>query len=264
MNKDVLNKVEAYKNGFDVLPDPIHLICIRTGDIWRNKASYALFNSNIPFLAIDDVIAMPKATQKQMATKDGKIFIVDIIPIYDDDANFIAVMERMFEITHHSANAITDALTGAFNRRYLEERLVDEINRFKRYSEPFSIALIDIDFFKTVNDTYGHGVGDKVLRELTVIIQSNIRNIDIAGRYGGDEFLLILPYASAQEGVVVSENLQRIINVSTFSSKKIRLTLSIGVAEYLGNLTVIEYVRIADEALYASKKTGRDKISTVD
>jgi diguanylate cyclase (GGDEF)-like protein len=155
--------------------------------------------------------------------------------------------------------SITDGLTGLYNRRYLFRRLSEEIERAARGSRPFSIVLFDLDHFKRVNDTFGHGVGDEVLIQAASTLRGTIRALDLAGRYGGEEFLVILPDTRAAEALAIAERIRAAIKALTWSELDLRMTLSGGVCEFAGTDidTLLEH---ADQRLYAAKAAGRDRM----
>ncbi|MBA3006003.1 MAG: diguanylate cyclase [Proteobacteria bacterium] len=150
----------------------------------------------------------------------------------------------------------TDALTGLNNRRKLDEALKNEINRAQRYKNSFSIILLDIDNFKEVNDAYGHLVGDDVLKRLTQVLKSSFRQTDIAGRWGGDEFLILLPLQDRGVAVMFAERLRAAIAGSQFPEVG-TVTSSFGVAELVSGDSVEDLINRADAALYRAKEQGR-------
>ncbi len=159
--------------------------------------------------------------------------------------------------------ARVDGLTGAINRSYFDALLESEFARHKRYGNVFSVALIDIDYFKTINDVYGHLTGDKVLKELVKQIQQRIRRTDIFARYGGEEFCIILPETDGDSAVVFAEEIRkRVADMSVETDEhSIGLTVSIGVST-LGTSDVFpsEVLRRADSAMYRAKDAGRNKV----
>lgn len=151
----------------------------------------------------------------------------------------------------------TDPLTKIFNRQHLKQVLEHEYIRFQRYNVTFSILLIDIDKFKTVNDTYGHQEGDHLLIKISELIIEELRSLDVCTRYGGDEFLLILPHTNSSKAYEIGERIRK--NVESKSADLFNTTLSIGVASCSNNKTTIEsLIKTVDEALYISKKNGRN------
>ena len=170
------------------------------------------------------------------------------------------------EILKH---ATLDALTGFYNRRQLEERIGQEVANAKRQKAPLCGIMTDIDFFKNVNDTYGHAVGDLVLKTIAKIIRTHLREYDIAGRYGGEEFSILLPFTKIDEAKVVAERLrkaieEKVIDISKVNSEaeeqNIKVTLSLGVYEMKENDGDEDLLKKADKALYQAKNTGRNKV----
>lgn len=157
--------------------------------------------------------------------------------------------------------AITDGLTGLFNYRHFQERLSQEFSRLKRLPEPFSLLIIDIDHFKKVNDTYGHLIGDSVLKGVADLIRVIIRNIDIPARYGGEEFAVILIGTDAQGARNTAERLRKAIMNTTFAAEKntFSVTVSVGIATSRGVTNKEEIVERADQALYQAKQGGRNR-----
>jgi diguanylate cyclase (GGDEF)-like protein len=158
-----------------------------------------------------------------------------------------------------------DELTGSFNRRCIMRMLDDEISRAHRINTPCSIALIDLDWFKRINDAYGHPTGDEVLRTFAITVFANIRNIDRFGRYGGEEFLLVLPETEIDAATRMLDRLRAIIAELDWSafSPGMQVTISAGVATLRHNETEDTFLARADGALYAAKARGRNRIANV-
>jgi diguanylate cyclase (GGDEF)-like protein len=160
--------------------------------------------------------------------------------------------------------AIRDPLTGLFNRRYLDEMLKHELQRADRHDHPVGVIMLDIDHFKRFNDTYGHDGGDALLREVAAFIQSNTRGEDIACRYGGEEFTLILPGASLEDSTRRAEQLREAIATIQVRHRGKRLpavTISLGVSIYpLHGTSDDTIMKAADSALYQAKAAGRDRV----
>lgn len=152
-----------------------------------------------------------------------------------------------------------DGLTELLNHKYVFERLAEEIQRAQRYSTLFSIIMIDIDNFKLVNDNYGHQTGDEVLIQISKCLQNNLRNIDIIGRYGGEEFLIILPETNLQGAYIIAERLREGVSQINFSKENLRVNISSGIAEF-ANETPNDLIKRADTLLYNAKKNGRNRI----
>ena len=154
--------------------------------------------------------------------------------------------------------AIIDGLTGLFNHRYLSEKMDEERDRCEKNTCQLSVIILDIDLFKKVNDTYGHLTGDEIIKSIAKIIKVNIRSSDIAGRYGGEEFLIILPETDLNSAYTLAEKIRQEIEITTFIND-IKITISGGVAQYNGE-KVSELLKSADDKLYTAKQTGRNKV----
>ncbi|NNL76715.1 MAG: GGDEF domain-containing protein [Desulfobacterales bacterium] len=165
--------------------------------------------------------------------------------------------------------ALRDGLTGLYNHRYFQELMDNELSRARRYKKPISLVLLDLDHFKKINDTYGHPVGDIVLKEVSKSIKNTIRESDTAARYGGEEFAIVLPETDLKGAAIVAERLRRAVERQRIDAKGINVgvTISVGAACYqasAGTKEKSEIIASADNALYSSKHTGRNKISVVD
>ena len=158
--------------------------------------------------------------------------------------------------------AITDGLTGLYNHRFIQERLEFEFKRAKRYGGNLSCLMIDIDHFKLLNDTHGHQCGDFVLRELSNLLRTRSREVDICGRYGGEEFL-ILTNVALEYAVQFAGKLRMAINCHAFEfeGKSLQVTVSIGIADFKPMLKDrLELINRADQAMYQAKQDGRNLI----
>ena len=157
--------------------------------------------------------------------------------------------------------SVKDELTGLYNRRYIHDDISKRIASFARYNTPFSIAFIDIDYFKKINDRYGHDAGDEVLKALSDLVQSELRNSDIFARFGGEEFIAVFPNTSKKDAAVFVERLRNTIQeqrVET-TSGSIAFTISIGLTEVIESDKAFDtIVKRADEALYIAKEKGRN------
>lgn len=183
--------------------------------------------------------------------------------------NSIQKEKKFYELS------IRDSLTSIYNRRYAERQLEAELHRAKRYNTQLSCLMLDIDFFKKINDTYGHIFGDKVLLKLVSIIEKKIRDYDIFARYGGEEFIIVLPHTNKEEAEKLAErirteiqnskldvpNTQVLLKKEKNSPKQISATISIGVCTFPDHFveTPEDFIKHTDSALYEAKQKGRNQ-----
>jgi diguanylate cyclase (GGDEF)-like protein len=158
--------------------------------------------------------------------------------------------------------AITDSLTKAYNRQFLLHRLPDEIERHKRYGDQFAIVLLDVDHFKRLNDQFGHVAGDYVLKELSRCLKKTLREIDALVRYGGEEFLMLLPKTDLEGAATIAERVRKTIEDHVFHhlDNRLHITLSLGVGSFTAEETEQSYVDRVDRALYRAKQGGRNRV----
>jgi diguanylate cyclase (GGDEF)-like protein len=177
--------------------------------------------------------------------------------LYDRSFELKAAYKRIEEL------AELDELTGSSNRRSIMRMLEEEMARSGRGGSPCSIALIDLDWFKRINDAYGHPTGDEVLRTFSITTYANIRSVDRFGRYGGEEFLLVLPDMDTERAMRAVDRLRAIISELDWSafSPGMKVTMSAGVATLRPNETSDTFLARADSALYAAKAQGRNRIA---
>lgn len=159
--------------------------------------------------------------------------------------------------------SVTDALTGLLNRRYLEKRLIEEIQRSKRHRFPMSVMMLDVDEFKSYNDAFGHPAGDAALRIVAGVLQDILRGADVAARYGGEEFAILLPQTTSVEAAAIAERLRQRIEHTEFPKRQV--TVSIGIASISNDLdTPAAVIGAADSALYEAKNNGRNNVQVYD
>jgi len=191
-------------------------------------------------------------------------------PLRDDDNNidyiYITVQD-VTEVASYEQKLIEmntrDGLTDIYNRRFFDTRLEEEFIRHKRYSRPMSIIMLDIDFFKKTNDTYGHQAGDFVLVSLTKLLSGRLRKTDIFCRYGGEEFCCILPETTVDSATSLAEELLHAVSSNTFvfNDTNIKITISLGVSVLGEDINSAEtLLKETDDALYQAKKEGRNKV----
>lgn len=203
------------------------------------------------------------------------------LPVKDQSGELQYVCITLFDVTDTSIYAemlneslnqlkessIRDGLTGIYNRRYLEEVLEKEFGRIKRYGGIFSFIIIDLDYFKKINDTYGHTTGDKVLKIATERFANYLRNADIIGRYGGEEFAVILPETNLAGAAIVADRLRRTLTDSNIvlADLSLNISASFGVTQFHSRYHNYEQmIQAADNALYRAKKNGRNQVAVAD
>jgi diguanylate cyclase (GGDEF)-like protein len=229
------------------------------GEFYSFKERKEFFNQTKTVLVLSEERKLPSRSiePKELLEKDSLTFRVTV--------NFInAMAEELEEINKKlSIVAQTDELTKLANRKKLLEEIEVEIERFKRHNVPFSVIMIDIDFFKKVNDTFGHLTGDRVLQSFAQILKRNIRPFDIAGRFGGEEFVVVVSGAGIEEAKRVAERLRKKVEEYVFEGVG-KITASFGVAEYKPGMSVEDLLKSADSALYKAKKLGRNRVVTIE
>lgn len=204
---------------------------------------------------------------------EKKWYIMRVSPL-QTDANIVrgAIITHI-DITDRkqlelklSRMAITDPLTSLYNRRYFEEELKQEMARSARYGHALSLILLDIDYFKGINDTHGHEVGDQVLRELSQLLQSSVRDTDVCARLGGDEFVILLPETCASDLKVTANRILKQVRTFVFNqsgNNRLELTISMGAVCETEFPVDLNMIAKADQALYGSKEKGRNRLQIV-
>jgi len=183
-----------------------------------------------------------------------------------DNAN----LELKFAFEHEQHLAHTDALTGVNNRRYLFELAAHQFNVALRYNSPFSVLMFDVDDFKLINDNFGHAIGDQALQYLTKVVGDQLRSVDVLGRYGGDEFIVLLPQTGIQEARILGERIHTSIAAMRMETNKglLNLTISLGISQIHHHTARSDSVDAlllrADQALYAAKQAGRNRTVIFD
>ena len=235
--------------------------CIHSDDLVRvmKEVSNAIENKSYYF----------EHEPYRVVTKDGDIkWILDSTVVVrnsnDEITHFIGYLTDITELKNNELTlkniSQTDQLTKISNRMHTDDVLQNQYNRFYRDNESCSIILIDIDYFKLVNDQYGHLVGDSVLIEFANLIKSSIRAEDVVGRWGGEEFLIILPHTDIPQAIQLAEKLRKLIHNYIFTTVK-HTTASFGIATFEKGMTIQALLSTADSALYQSKNSGRNKVT---
>jgi len=200
----------------------------------------------------------------QNRAKNGEAYWLEqtIIPIKDENGIITSFMSIGMDHTAKKeleALAMVDKLTHLYNRRKMDECLYTEVEKSKRYYKALSLIMIDIDYFKKINDTYGHQTGDAVLQKVAELISDNTRKIDCCARYGGEEFLIMCPETSKEGAMTLAEQIRHTIENYTFDTVK-HLTISLGVSSYDNSDDMMTLIKKCDEALYTAKNQGRNRV----
>jgi len=254
-------KVNALVEEILMERQPLHIL------EWKELSRYPVFLSEriaflgmIPLYMGDNLLGI-----LFLGSRSERVFDFDLasmMSLVGNQVSLIIEKVNLFEKTRHLS--ITDPLTGLYNVRYFFSALNHEIERSKRYKDEFSLLIFDIDDFKRINDTYGHQTGDDVLRELSGIMLQSSRKTDIVFRYGGEEFVLILPRTGKEEALRIAERICEMIRKSLFNpgnGNEITITVSGGVATFKEDgSTAKELLYGADMALYTAKARGKDRV----
>jgi diguanylate cyclase (GGDEF)-like protein len=192
---------------------------------------------------------------------EGKV--IAYVDLKRDETETVMTSQRLQEANKRLQEAsITDELTGLYNRRYLYEILESEIDRMRRHKRDLSVVMFDIDCFKDYNDNYGHLEGDKVLKRFGRLLKDNTRKSDISCRYGGEEFVLLLPETRKNEAYTISDKIRRLFSEEPFSigSEIVYCTISGGISQLRDEYLPEAFLKSADARLYKAKEEGRNQI----
>ncbi|MEE3158907.1 MAG: diguanylate cyclase [Pseudomonadota bacterium] len=234
----------------------------RAFTIWEQRPNLVHFKSYQPITGMADEMYQ-NVTILPLRSSTGKTDHVCLI-IYD--VTGVAVNKRQLESANTKLQelALRDGLTGLLNRRYWESCLEREFARHQRYDNPVSLVIFDIDHFKRVNDTYGHQTGDEVIRETARITSQLVRETDFAGRYGGEEFVVLLPGTTLDGAAQFAERLRSTIERQQldYQGSPLTFTISLGVATLADDMAGYQaLLERADKALYQSKEGGRNQVT---
>jgi diguanylate cyclase (GGDEF)-like protein len=243
---------------------------------WQTKmVATGDFSQRVDFMgefseSFNAMVVQLDQTLKELMKKEKELSLAN-----EELVREIAVREKTEAALRESEKAlrlqaITDSLTGLFNRRHFFKIAETEISKALRYSRPLSVMMYDIDFFKRINDTFGHLSGDTVLQTVAEVTTGELRDSDIPARYGGEEFIALLPETSASEAVSIAERLRRRMESTPVQTgnNQISFTVSFGISDYRGTsdaegheTALSEFISGADQALYESKNAGRNRVT---
>ncbi len=261
------NSAEALEFLDKITPDLIILDVIMPGTDGYEFCRWIRSQRRLKFVPIIFLTVMTRIEDKIAGLKMGAD---DYITKPFSLEELLARIEVILQKTEHFHNlTMRDELTNVFNRRYFTHRLEVEIHRVKRSGQPLSVVFVDIDYFKDINDNYGHFAGDFVLVEFTRFIQSHLRKNDLTARLGGDEFILLLPDTSSDHAYVLLERLRKLLESTSFRYEQngkradIQFTFSAGIACCPQDGDSAEkLLELADKALYLAKSLGKNHIKT--
>ena len=223
-------------------------------EILSDKATKSIIS--IPLIVLDKPFGIfgVFSSREELAEAEA-----DFLTTFTQQIELAITIAELFEKV--KAQAVTDGLTGLYNRRYFEEYLQKEVVRAKRINQPFSIVGLDLDYLKKINDTYGHSFGDLAIKTIAKVIKSNARSIDTAARMGGEEFNVILPGVGSSGAMIAAERLRKAIEDAEIDTVG-HITASVGVATFLEHSdNVDEILEMTDQAMYLSKKNGRNQVT---
>lgn len=218
---------------------------------------FAISFSNKDFSKIDALRENIRNTKEHNELYQLKVSLLKMAETLEQHIRHLEV-----ELKSYENLAFIDPLTGLYNRRMFLELAEKKLNEAKRYKESLSLIMLDIDHFKRINDTYGHGVGDMALKSLTEILRKNLRASDIVARWGGEEFVIILPKTTLEQAYNVAEKIRKLVEISAIdlpNGEKLKFTVSLGVSFFSGEEDLEELIRQADIALYEAKSKGRNR-----
>lgn len=233
--------------------------------IWEQRPYLVRFKNYQPITGQEEFMYQ-NTTLLPLRSTDGKInhiclVIYDVTDVANNRHQLQAANAQLQQLSR------TDRLTGLYNRGYWEESLKVAYARHQRYGNATSLVMLDIDHFKRVNDTYGHPAGDKVIEEVARLIHEHVRETDVAGRYGGEEFAVVLSDTDRDGGRVFAERLRKAVEglEVLYNGQSIRFTISLGVADLSQpSINHADLIAWADHALFVSKKAGRNRVTVYE
>lgn len=252
---------EIDKDWFKIKSEPVFNLRSPAFIIWEQRPYLFRFATNRPITSASDFMYQ-NVTLFPLASKSGKVeqMCMVVYDVTDEALNKLGIQALNEQLQQISRE---DGLTGLFNRRFWEETFALEHKRILRNQTSASVLMLDIDHFKRVNDNHGHPAGDYIIKTLAKVIKTSIRETDVAGRYGGEEFVVLLPDTSAENAKVVAERIRSTCEslVPVYEDTKIPFTVSMGIADFDSNYKIhMTWLEKADQALYQAKQNGRNKV----
>lgn len=242
--------------------DPVILLKNRAFTIWEQRPYIFKFRNYRPITGSAEYMYQ-NSTIFPLSDARGQVthlcfIIYDVTDVAVSRIELESMNGRLKQLTK------TDFLTQLFNRGHWEENLIQEFKRLQRYSHTSTLLMSDIDHFKRINDTYGHAAGDVVIQAIADAVRQNLRKTDIAGRYGGEEYAVLLVDTALDDAAVLAERLRQSVEamVINYNEHKIKVTLSLGIAQYSADMTGHrQWIEASDKALYRSKANGRNQVT---
>jgi diguanylate cyclase (GGDEF)-like protein len=253
---------EISEDWFKRKAESVFLLKNKAFTIWEQRPYLFKFNSYRPVTGSAEFMYQ-NTTFIPLISSTGEVSHLCLL-VYDVTDNAVHKMSLEKAYEELAILSQTDGLTKLFNRSHWENCLQAEYKRWTRSQHSSSLVILDIDHFKKVNDTYGHVVGDEVIRHLSNLIRDHVRETDVSGRYGGEEFVILLADTPLKNAYVFSERLRREVeaSVTKYNDIDIKYTISIGIAEIEPAIKSYEaWIQCADKALYHAKGSGRNKVS---
>ncbi len=253
---------EIPKDWFERKAESVFLLKNKAFTIWEQRPYLFQFDSYRPVTGSADYMYQ-NTTFIPLLSSTGEVTHLCLL-VYDVTDNAMHKMSLEEANKELAILSQTDGLTGLFNRTHWENCLQAEYKRWARSQHSSSLVMLDIDHFKNVNDTYGHMVGDEVIRHISALIREHIRETDVSGRYGGEEFTILLADTPLKNAYVFAERLRREVEAAVvkYNDIELKYTISLGVAEVEPSIKNYEaWIECADAALYSAKENGRNKVS---
>lgn len=256
--------LKGRKQGFKWMM--VILVSIFIGDFFfLHKAGYSYLNTLVSFFSIMFLYFIINSFEKvkEEQTNDLKASELHLEQSIQKRTKELVHANTLLEIEKQALRTLsfTDQLTGLYNRYKVNEYFEYEKKQIKRYKTNMSIIIIDIDYFKIINDNFGHTVGDLILQELAALLKQSVRDTDIVSRWGGEEFVILVPQTNMQQAIILAEKIRQNIKNHQFSHENY-LTVSFGIASFIEGDSLDHLIFRADKALYRAKSAGRDNIKT--
>lgn len=285
-----LEELKKYIESIDKIYTSVRAVdeelnCIIGDKTFKTKKCYNVWNQNEKceiciyqraFKKEDPVIKVVDFKEKTYVIKSVSVMVGlnrYLIECIDEIVNGLYYESKFTEyngnsytiqVNHNLQGIVRDGLTNLYNRNYMDSRLSSDIDKALKNGGNISLCMVDIDYFKKINDTYGHLVGDELLKEFSAILKEEIRsNIDWVARYGGEEFIIVLPENNKEQAVKISERIRKKVeeNIFKINEKEIKITCSVGVYSIKNDhLSVYEFIEEADKNLYKAKCMGRNNV----